>query len=93
VTFTADVIKAGGREQEPFSRDKLYTSIFTACLSVRASEGSATTAANATCDAVEQWLATHPEVTSHDLRRIAAKTLETHNSEAAYFYIHHKHIV
>lgn len=87
------IIKRGSREHESFSRDKLHQSITAACLSVRASEGSAKTAATAVCDAVETWLHERPEVTSDDIRRTAAKTLKNHNPEAAYFYTHHKHIV
>lgn len=87
------IIKRGTREYENYSRDKLHKSIVAVCLSVRASEGSAATAANATCDAVDVWLKTRPEVTSDDIRRIAGKALESHNPDAAYYYLAHKHIV
>ena len=88
------IVKHGGqRGHETFSRDKLHRSIVGACLSVRAAEGSAAITADVVCDAVEKWLKERPEVTSSDIRRVAARTLQTHNPEAAYFYTHHKHIV
>lgn len=88
------VIKHGGaREVEVFSRDKLIRSIIAACLGVHTSEGSAETTAQAVCDAVEQWLEPRPEVTSDDIRRVAGRTLEIHNPDAAYYYLQHKNIV
>ncbi len=89
---SAGIMKSSGKH-EAFSETKLHDSIIAACLSVRAAEGSAATAADAVVGAVTAWLAEHPEVTSSDIRRVAAKTLKDHNPEAAYFYTHHKHIV
>ena len=92
--MNTQIVKRGGqRGHETFSRDKLHHSIVAACLSVRSAEGSARTAADAVCKAIETWLRERPEVTSDDIRRVAARTLKIHNPEAAYFYIHHKHIV
>lgn len=92
--MNTQIIKQGGRrDHEPYVRDKLHRSIIAACLSVRSSEGSAETAADAVCKAIETWLKERPEVTSDDIRRVAARTLKIHNPEAAYFYTHHKHIV
>lgn len=87
------IIKRGMRRYENFSRTKLNKSIVAACRAVRASDGSALTAARATCDAVDDWLTTRPEVTSDDIRRIAGRALKTYNPDAAYYYIQHKHIV
>lgn len=87
------IIKRGMRQYEGFSRDKLHKSIVAACRAVRASDGGAQTAARAACDAVERWLKQRPEVTSDDIRRIAGRALKTHNPDAAYYYIQHKHIV
>ncbi len=87
------IIKRGAREYESYSREKLHRSIVAVCRSVHASEGSAETAATATCDAVDTWLKSRPEVTSGDIRRIAAKTLKIHNPDAAYYYTQHKHIM
>ena len=92
--MNTQIVKQGGqRDHESYVRDKLHHSIIAACLSVRSSEGSAETAADAVCKAIETWLKERPEVTSDDIRRVAARTLKIHNPEAAYFYTHHKHIV
>ena len=91
---TIQIVKQGGvRGHETYSRDKLHHSILAACLSVRSAEGSASITADLVCDAVEKWLNERPEVTSDDIRRVAARTLKVHHPEAAYFYTHHKHIV
>ena len=92
--MNTQIVKRGGqRDHEPYMRNKLHHSIVTTCFSVRSSEGSANTAADAVCKAIEEWLHERPEVTSDDIRRVAARTLEIHNPEAAYFYIHQKNIV
>lgn len=86
-----DIIKRGGdRPTERFDRKKLHASVRAACLSVRCPEGEAEMVADAVCDALEQWLATRPEVTSNDLRRKATETLHRHHPEAAYLYKHHR---
>lgn len=91
--MTHVVKRRGARQYEAFSRNKLHKSIIAACLSVRTSEGSAEITATAVCDAVETWLHQRPEVTSEDIRNAAARTLEIHNPDAAYYYTRHKHIV
>lgn len=91
--MTHIVKRRGARQYESFSREKLQKSIIAACLAVNASEGSAETAAKAVGDAVESWLAQRPEVTSEDIRRVAARTLTIHDPDAAYYYTQHKHIV
>lgn len=91
---TPDIIKRGGeRATEPFERHKLHASILAACLSVRSPEGEAEVTASKVCDAVATWLGSHPEVTSADLRRKAAQTLETFHPEAAYLYKHHRLVI
>jgi transcriptional regulator NrdR family protein len=86
-----NIIKHGGnRPSEPFSRDKLHTSIVTTCLSARAPEGQAKTTADTVCDAVVTWLEQKPEVTSHDIRTVAARSLKNYHPEAAYLYEQHK---
>lgn len=91
--MTHVIKRRGARQYENFSRTKLHHSIVTACLAVRTTEGGAEVAADAVCKAVEDWLQQRPEVTSEDIRRIAGKTLEIHNPDAAYYYTGHKHIV
>lgn len=93
MTHESAIIIKRHDKREVFNRNKLYESIIKACLAVRTSEGSAVTAANAVCEVVTTWLHERPEVTSDDIKRVAAQALTNHNPEAAYFYTHHKHIV
>lgn len=86
-----DIVKRGGeRPSESFRREKLHASIRAACLSVRSPEGEAEVIAEKVCDTLITWLQTKPEVTSSDLRRRAADTLQTFHPEAAYLYKHHR---
>ena len=86
-----DIVKQDGRRpSEGFSRDKLHASILAACLSVRTPVGQAEAIAHAVSESVISWLESKPEVTSHDLRRIAAKHLHTHHPDAAYIYEQHR---
>ena len=89
-----DIVKRGGaRPSESFQREKLHTSIVAACLSAGAPTGQAETIAKNVTEAVLGWLSARPEVTSHDVRRIAAKHLNTHHPDAAYLYEHHRTIL
>lgn len=89
-----DIVKRSGqRPSEQFNRDKLHSSIRAACLSVRSPEGVAETTAKNVCDAVIIWCNTKPEVTSHDIRRIASQHLERFHPEAAYLYKHHRLVI
>lgn len=89
-----DIVKREGRRPtEAFSRQKLYTSIHAACLSVRSPDGVADMASQAVCDKVIIWLETKPEVTSNDIRLKAAETLEKYHPEAAYLYKHHRLVI
>lgn len=82
-----DVIKARGkRPTEVFNQDKLRQSIIATCLSLRTPEGQAEEIAEAVCQGVAKWCNNRPEVTSSDIRRIAADILAKHHTEAAYLY-------
>ena len=86
-----DIVKRNGqRPSENFSKEKLHASILAACLSVRTPVGQAESIAHAVSESVISWLETKPEVTSHDVRRIAAKHLRTHHPDAAYIYEQHR---
>jgi transcriptional regulator NrdR family protein len=86
-----DVVKRGGkRSSERFDQKKLHTSVRAACLSVRSPEGMAESAADSVCTVVIEWCRTRPEITSDDLRRVAALQLERIHPEAAYLYKHHR---
>lgn len=84
---TASVIKAGGkRSTEPFSSKKLKKSIVATCLSLRTPDGQAEEIAESVEKSVLRWLKDKPEVTSADIRRVAAKILKKYHPEAAYLY-------
>ena len=86
-----DVIKHGGKRlSEEFSEIKLHASIMAACRSVRTPEGQAESIANSVCKSVVDWLQTHPEVTSADIRIVAHKFLQTQHPDAAYLYEQHR---
>ena len=86
-----DVVKRDGKRlTEPFNRDKLHSSVLAALLSVRSPHGEAETAARSVCDIVIAWTDNKPEITSHDVRRIAAGHLDRIHPEAAYLYKHHR---
>lgn len=86
-----DVVKRRGRRTtERFSRDKLHASVQAACLSVRSPHGMAESAADSVCTVVISWCKNRPEVTSDDLRRVAATHLHSIHPEAAYLYKHHR---
>lgn len=86
-----DIIKRSGRRPtEAFEVEKLKASIEAACLSAGTAPGQAESIARAVARDVADWLESRPEVTSHDLRRIAADTLKNHHPDAAYLYDQHR---
>lgn len=90
----AHVIKrSGAHHGEPFDFDKLYSSIEAACLSVRSPDGEASTIAHHVSRSVHEWASAKPAVTSHDIRRVSTKLLETFHPEAAYLYQNHRLVV
>ena len=92
--LAVDIIKREGRRPtESFERKKLHKSVIAACLSAGAPSGQAEVIATKVTDAVLNWLATRPNVTSNDLRRVAAKHLNTHHPDAAYLYEQHRIIL
>lgn len=89
---TGHIVKRGGHT-EPYDRRKLYASIYAAALSVHESVGVAELLAETVMQEFESWLGGRHEVTSHDIRRIAADALEAHNEDAAYMYRHHRNFI
>ena len=85
----AYVLKRQTKHSEAFDPMKLHQSIVAACLAVRALEGEAHVTAERVSRHVIDWLLTKTEVTSADIRRIAATHLHTYHPEAAYMYEHH----
>jgi len=91
MNLSVNIIKQNGKRQtEQFMRKKLYASIVAACLSARAPEGQSETTADAVCKAVIVWLQQRPEVTSNDIRVVAARHLKNYHPEAAYLYEQHR---
>jgi transcriptional regulator NrdR family protein len=91
MSLAVDIVKRNGqRTSEGFVQEKLHASIIAACLSVRSPIGQAESIAHAVTDVVMQWLEDKPEVTSDDLRRVAARHLRAHHPDAAYLYEQHK---
>lgn len=85
------VVKSGRhRKPELFDQDKLHKSIVAACLASGAPTGHAESMARRVTEEVVMWLQARPEVTSNDLRRVAAKYLRTYHPDASYFYEHHR---
>lgn len=92
--LSVDVVKRSGkRPAEQFKREKLHASIVAVCLSTRTPGGQAEIIAKNVCDVVEEWLEKRQEITSQDLRLIAAKSLRNHHPEAAYLYEQHRIIL
>lgn len=85
----AYVLKRHTMHSEAFDPMKLHQSIVAACLAVRAFEGEAHLTAERVCRHVIDWLMSKNEVTSADIRRVAATHLSTYHPEAAYMYEHH----
>lgn len=83
------IVKRAGRT-EAYDGKKLYASIYAAALAVREPVGSAELIAQEVARQVEEWLAPKHEVTSNDIRRVAAKHLQVVHPDAAYQYLHHR---
>lgn len=90
---TKIIKRAGKRPSEPFELDKLKKSLIATCLSVKTPRGQAETIADLVTASVIDWLSTRPEVTSSDLRRVAAKHLQNHHPDAAYMYETYHHTI
>ena len=86
---SAHVVKRHTKHSEAFDPLKLHQSIVAACLAVRALEGEAHLTAERVCRHVIDWLTSKTEVTSADIRRVAANHLTVYHPEAAYMYEHH----
>jgi len=88
--ITHVVKNSHNRHPEPFNREKLHRSIVSACLSSGAPAGNAEHIARRVVDSVLAWLESRPEVTSNDVRRVAAGSLKTYHPDASYLYEHHR---
>lgn len=86
------IIKGRGRRvrEEKYDPDKLHGSIAGACISSGAPSGYAESIARKVVGEVDKWLESRPEVTSSDLRRIAAQKLKPYHPDASYLYEHNR---
>lgn len=92
--LAVDVVKRRGkRPTEKFDDNKLYCSVVSACLSVRAPIGHAEKSAREVCKVIAVWCSDKPEITSHDLRDKTAEALKQFHPDASYLYKHHKDIL
>ncbi len=78
------------RAAEAFDEVKLHRSIVAACIASGAPSGHAESMARRVTEEVVIWLESRPEVTSDDLRRVAARYLRTYHPDASYLYEHHR---
>ncbi len=83
------IVKRGGHS-EPFDERKVYASIYAAALCTKEPIGSAELIAREVTEHVKNWITSKHEVTSNDIRRIAAQPLKAINPDAAYQYVHHR---
>lgn len=83
------IVKRRGHT-EAYDVRKLYGSVYAAALAVREPEGSAELIAQEVVSAVEEWLGSKHEVTSNDIRRVAAKHLKVVHPDAGFQYLHHR---
>ncbi len=75
---------------ELFDNKKLYASIYASCQAVREPSGSAELIAEKVVADVQAWIEKKHEVTSNDIRAIAATHLQVYHPDAAYIYQHHR---
>ena len=80
------IVKHHTHESERFDPVRLHGSILGACMAVRTFEGEAHAAAEHVCKHVIDWLEGKTEVSSSDIRRIAARYLTVYHPEAGYMY-------
>ena len=82
------IVKRKGHT-ELFDERKLYASVYSACMAVRAPEGSAELSADKVTAYLKDWLEDKKEVTARDIHRQAARHLQVYNPDAALLYETH----
>lgn len=83
------IVKRAGHTEE-YDERKLYASVYASCLAVREPQATAELIADKVVKDFNKWLKKKTEITSHDIRRVAAKHLHAYNQDAAYIYKHHR---
>lgn len=82
------IVKRRPGHSEIYDERKLYASIYASCLAVRTPAGAAEMTADRVCRDMDAWLGKKPEITSGDIRRMAAGHLAAYHPDAAYMYKH-----
>jgi transcriptional regulator NrdR family protein len=83
------VIKAN-KEHQAFDQNKLYTSVYLACLSVQDSTAVAHNLAQKVTKEVVEWTKPKTEVSTKDIRKKAGDYLYRLHPHAGYLYLHHR---
>jgi len=83
------IVKRAGHSEE-YDPKKLYASVYCASLSVREPVGSAELIAQKVVDELGSWITNKHQVTSDDIRRMAAKHLVGINPDAGQIYKNHR---
>lgn len=78
------------RHPELFDTQKLHDSLIAALLSAGVPSGHARQLTRRVTEDVLTWLEDRPEVTTNDIRRVAAGSLKTYHPDASYLYEHHR---
>jgi hypothetical protein len=81
------VIKRKDGRSEPYDQQKLYTSIYSACLASHTPAGEAELTATRVCKDVLPWILSKPEITALDIRTQAANYFKLYNPDAAKLYV------
>ena len=83
------VVKRNGSD-EAFDVKKLYASIYTSMLAAHETTKTAEYVSNEVSRSVQAWAHSLTELSSHDIRVVAAKKLVEYNTRAQFLYLHHK---
>lgn len=83
------IVKRQGHT-EAYDSKKIYASVYSAVLSVRGPAATAELVAQEVTDGISDWVKNKHEVTSNDIRRVAAEHLRLLNPDAAHIYKNHR---
>lgn len=83
------IVKRHGHN-EVYDDRKIYASVYSACRAVRQTSDTSELIADRVVQDMAPWIAKKHEVTSNDIRRIAAGHLAEYNPDASQLYLHHR---
>ncbi|HSX27892.1 MAG TPA: ATP cone domain-containing protein [Candidatus Saccharimonadales bacterium] len=87
------MVKRANGQSQPFDPEKLYRSVYAACLSVQTPSGEAQLTARRVFHDMQPWLESKEEITTADVRRLAAHHLSTYNPHAAHLFASQPHLL